>query len=145
MCPKPTAQLASTARKVVSEVGSIDTSLETDFRQHQGLALGCLNAAIDEANAKREALARSSGMSPGQFSKVTNNDLQRQGLHCVLDALPQDIFVDFMVRFGHARGLKVREIETAELTDEFLAAVDRMLTLGKLLRVRRPRPLKVGL
>ena len=84
-------------------------------------------------------------MSPAQFSKVTNADVDRQGLHKVLDALPQEIFVDFMTRYGKSRGLKVREQDTAELTEEFMAAVDRLIALGRLLRVKRPKAVKAGM
>lgn len=133
-------------RNDVSKTATRDllpAELEMDFRETGGcFVLACLNEAITDANAKREALALQAGMSPAQFSKVTGADVDRQGLHKVLDSLPQDIFVDFMKRYGQARGLKVREEDTAELTDEFLATVDRMVALGRLLRLKRPKAAK---
>lgn len=145
MAAKGNAAVIESVRKAVSESTRFTPQLETDFQKDRSVVLSCLNSAIDDANEKREALASSAGMSAGQFSKVTADDVERQGLHKVLDALPQDIFVDFMKRFGEARGLKVREQDTAELTEEFMAAVDRMVAIGTLLRIKKPKAAKAGL
>lgn len=132
-------------RKEVSESADALGALETGFLSDRGLVLAALNLAIEEADEKREGLAAHCGMSKGQFSKVTNGGSDRADLQCVLDNLPYPVFVAFMKHYGRARGVRVTEVATEELTEAFFDAVNQMLRIGKLLMVRRPTPVKAGL
>lgn len=137
---------AASQQKDVSRSGDSTGRLEMDFQRDRGLVLACLNLAIDTSDEwKRAALASRAGMSEPQYSKVTNGSNDTKALHQVIDTMPHDLFVDFMVRLGRARGVRVVERETSELTEELYDSLHRFVSVAKLLLIRRPTPMKAKL
>lgn len=116
--------------------------LEIDFDRSAGLVLSCLKFAIAKHQAKGDYLAQLAEMTPPQLSKVVNASPEVNALHKVLDALPHDVFVTFMQALGRARGLRVYERDTAELSDDFFETLERLVNAARLLTIRRPTPAK---
>lgn len=102
----------------------------------KSVALGCLVHEIDGNQQPRKALADECGKKEQQFSKMLAGAFRLVDF----DKLPREIQVGWMKRYGReVLGVTVREIEPAELNEELLALVDRLVNNRRLsARVGRP-------
>ena len=113
--------------------------------ESKSVALGCLNAEIDAHPLPRKAIADECDKSEQSFSKMTAGT-QAFGLDD-FERLPRDLQVKWMQRYGReVLGVTVRDIEPAELNEELLGLVDRIVTVRRLAaRVGRPVAAKAEL
>jgi len=108
-------------------------------------ALSCLIAEIDAHPLPRKAIADECGKSEQTFSKMTAGT-QAFGLDD-FERLPRDLQVKWMQRYGReVLGVNVRDLDPAELNEELLALVDRMVIVRRIAaQVGRPVQAKASL
>lgn len=98
------------------------------------MARRCLNEAIDTSGMTRKALADAHGMGESQFSKVTGGialyDIDN------FDHLPDDVLMNFLARYGEARGFDVRLKTLPEIDADMLESVQRLVATVRLREVR---------
>jgi hypothetical protein len=113
--------------------------------ESKSASLTCLVIEIDAHQKPRKALADDCGKTEQAFSKMTGGT-QAFGLDD-FERLPRDLQVKWMQRYGREfLGVTVREIEPAELNEELLGLVDRIVTVRRLAaRVGRPTQAKAEL
>ena len=96
--------------------------------------LACLAEAIDRAPVPRKVLADDAALTEQQLSKVLAG---AQGIPAGLfDSLPLPVLVDFLRRYGLPRGIDVRELEPAELTEQVIEAARHLVQVATLATVR---------
>lgn len=112
----------------------------------QSVARGILRDVIDEALEGRQGFAQLvTNGDESLLSKKLNGVGGRDFGLGDLERLPRDRQVQWLKRYGKLLGVKVTDIDHAEIAEEVMAMVERLSAMAKLWQVTRPTPVKAAL
>lgn len=110
---------------------------------HRG-ARAALKDVIDTSGVPRKALAGEvSNGDESLFSKQLGGT--RAFDLGALDLLPRPLVVAWLKRYGDQVGVKVTDVEPAEVTERLLALVDELGTVARLAKILSGKPVKASL
>lgn len=124
--------------------GAVTSSDKPDVRTcHRG-ARTALQAEIETSGVPRKVLAGEvANGDESLFSKMVGGT--RPFDLGALDLLPRPLVVAWLKRYGAQVGVKVTDVEPAEVTERLLALVDELGTVARLAKILSGKPAKASL